>query len=224
MEAIINFDFFKITNGTIIRLNNDNTRDWVCIHHSNCDMEHREKMRKNNKNQTGFYLFGGLWYDGDPLTSKPYGKCIEHLEKGMANNIFGIVGHISKDFEVYKLMQRIPEKEIIHFYSADVSARDIIAYGDVSGKRVFKITYKEGQYWVHMLIGSTYYPVDKAPNLDLSKRLCISNLTMKAVTVNDKFGLTTSVIPHSNDKYPVWFYENNGAVEFIEAKEVVFIF
>lgn len=101
------FDFSEITNGSIIRLKNDETRDWVCIHHSKCNTASRVRVRKNVKNQTGYYLFGGPWYEGDPLTDKPYGKCIEHLEKGMKNNIVGIVGHITTDYETYKESERI---------------------------------------------------------------------------------------------------------------------
>lgn len=65
-------------------------------------MSVREKYRKNVKDHTGFYLFAGLWYDGDPLTSKPYGKCREHLKRGMAAQIEGIAGHISKDLQAFK--------------------------------------------------------------------------------------------------------------------------
>ena len=101
------FDFSEITNGSIIRLKNDNSRDWVCIHYTNCDMKNRMKHNKNNKNHTGFYLFGGLWYDGNPLTDKPYGKCIERLERGMSNNIDSIVGHISTNFKEYRESERL---------------------------------------------------------------------------------------------------------------------
>lgn len=101
------FDFSQITNGSIIRLKNDDNRDWVCIHYSECDMSYRLRHNKNNKNHTGFYLFGGLWYEGSPLTDKPYGKCIERLERGMFNNISSVVGHISKDLEEYKISGRL---------------------------------------------------------------------------------------------------------------------
>lgn len=105
VQSLFNLD--QITNGSTIRLKNDNNRDWVCIHHSKCDMSYRLKHNKNNKNHTGFYLFGGLWYDGDPLTDKPYGKCIERLEMGMFNNIEGIVGHISNDLIKYRDLGRL---------------------------------------------------------------------------------------------------------------------
>lgn len=98
----------EIHNGDIIRLSSDNTRDWVAIYHTNCDMSKREKFNKNVKDHTGFYLFGGLWYEGDALTDKPYGKCIEQLRRGAWNNIT-IVGNIANkaDFEKYKRDERI---------------------------------------------------------------------------------------------------------------------
>ena len=104
------FDFSQIQNGSIIRLESDTNRDWVCIHHSKCDLSWRKTLKKNNKNQTGFYLFGGLWSEGDPLTGDPYGKCIEHLERGMSENIEGVVGHISTDYEEYRNFERINKK------------------------------------------------------------------------------------------------------------------
>lgn len=45
---------------------------------------------------------------------------------------------------------------------------------------------------------------------------------MKKVKVNNRIGVTTSVIPHSNGTYPVWF-EDSENVEFIEASKVEFI-
>ena len=106
-DVSISFNFSKISNGSIIRLKNDSNRDWVCIHYSKCDMDYRLKHNKNNKNHTGYYLFGGLWYDGDPLTDKPYGKCLERLERGMFNNIESVVGHISVDFNEYRCSGRL---------------------------------------------------------------------------------------------------------------------
>ena len=90
----------QIENGTIIRLKNYDGRDWVCIHYTKCNMHHRIKHDKHNKNHTGFYLFGGLWKEGDALTDEPYCKCLERLERGMLNNV-EIVGHIKKDYEKY---------------------------------------------------------------------------------------------------------------------------
>lgn len=45
---------------------------------------------------------------------------------------------------------------------------------------------------------------------------------MKKVKVENRLGVTTSVIPHSNGTYPVWF-EGFDTAEFIEASKVVFI-
>lgn len=87
-------DFSKISNGSIVRLKSDNDRDRVCIHYT------------HYKNHTGYYLFGGLWYDGDALTCEPYGKCIERLERGMFPDI-EIVGHIKDCYENYKKNGRI---------------------------------------------------------------------------------------------------------------------
>jgi len=45
---------------------------------------------------------------------------------------------------------------------------------------------------------------------------------MKKVNVNGRVGVTTSVIPHSDGKYPVWFDDSEG-VEFIDSVNVKFI-
>lgn len=45
---------------------------------------------------------------------------------------------------------------------------------------------------------------------------------MKKVKVENRLGVTTSVIPHTNGTYPVWF-EDSDTVEFIEASKVVFL-
>jgi len=45
---------------------------------------------------------------------------------------------------------------------------------------------------------------------------------MKKVIVNGKVGLTTSVIPHANGKYPVWF-ENTDNVVFVDSNDVLFL-
>lgn len=66
-------------------------------------MDNREKFRRNIADHTGYYLFSGIWYEGDILTDKPYGKCIEQLRRGMFPNI-EIVGNIIKDFEKFKEM------------------------------------------------------------------------------------------------------------------------
>lgn len=86
----------EINNGDIIQFKNENnSRYWVAIHHSKCNMD--------NADHTGYYLFSGIWYEGDILTDKPYGKCIEQLRRGMFPNI-EIVGNIIKDFEKFKEM------------------------------------------------------------------------------------------------------------------------
>lgn len=95
----------EIRHGDIIRFKKGkNWRYWVAIHHSKCDMSHRIRHNKHNKNHTGFYLFSGLWYEGDIMTSDPYGKCIERLERGMFGNI-EIVGNMesSNYADIYQL-------------------------------------------------------------------------------------------------------------------------
>lgn len=92
----------EINNGDIIKFNNDNTRCWVAIHINNLDKKFF-RINKNIKDNTEFYLFGGLWYEGDCLTNIPYGKCIGILKRGMFNNI-SIVGNITNktDYLKYK--------------------------------------------------------------------------------------------------------------------------
>ena len=50
----------------------------------------------------------------------------------------------------------------------------------------------------------------------------ISTKKQKKKSVNGRIGLTTSVIPHINGKYPVWF-EKSEDFEFIDRKNVVFL-
>lgn len=45
---------------------------------------------------------------------------------------------------------------------------------------------------------------------------------MYKVKVKDRIGITTSVIPHRNGKYPVWF-ENTDVMEFINSNKVIFL-
>lgn len=45
---------------------------------------------------------------------------------------------------------------------------------------------------------------------------------MKKVSVNGRIGLTTSIIPNSYGKYPIWF-ENSDDVQFVDSKDVVFL-
>lgn len=88
-------DFSDITNGSIIRLKNDCNRDWVCVHRSNCYPRSNYKFNKHNRNHTGYFLFGALWYrdNGQFNTNRPYGKTLGQLERGMFNNI-ELVGNI----------------------------------------------------------------------------------------------------------------------------------
>lgn len=99
---------FEIHNGDIIRFKNDISRDWVAIHYSKCDSEDISRYRKHIKDNTGFYLFGGLWYDGDVNTSKPYGKSNGQLKRGMFSNIL-VVGNINnkEDYGKYIKDERL---------------------------------------------------------------------------------------------------------------------
>jgi hypothetical protein len=45
---------------------------------------------------------------------------------------------------------------------------------------------------------------------------------MIKVKVENRLGVTTSVIPHRNGTYPIWF-KDSDTVEFIEALKVVFL-
>lgn len=45
---------------------------------------------------------------------------------------------------------------------------------------------------------------------------------MRKVKVGNRLGVTTSVIPHRNGFYPIWF-EDSDTVEFVKASKVVFI-
>lgn len=94
----------EIHNGDIIRFNNDRVRDWIAIESVRC---HNKELKKK-KDKRCFYLFGGLWYDGDATTDKPYGKCAGMLESGMLNNIT-IVGNINnkEDYDKYLKKERL---------------------------------------------------------------------------------------------------------------------
>lgn len=89
-----------IKAGDIIRLDKNNVRDWVAIP--------VKQPKKHKPNCTGFVLYGGLWYDGDALTAKTYGKCYGELEVGHFNHAT-IVGNITNkdDFERYKKTGRL---------------------------------------------------------------------------------------------------------------------
>lgn len=94
----------EIHNGDIIRFNNDKGRDWIAITQSRC----YNKELKRSKNKKCFHLFGGLWYNGDATTDKPYGKYAGILDAGMLNNLT-IVGNINnkEDYEKYLKYERI---------------------------------------------------------------------------------------------------------------------
>ena len=98
----------EVQNGDIIRFKNDNVRDWVALHYTCGELRRREKFNKNVKDNTGYYLFGGLWYEGNALTDKPYGKCMGILKRGMFADI-EIVGNISNrdDYLQYKKCEKI---------------------------------------------------------------------------------------------------------------------
>lgn len=96
----------NIFNGDIVRLDFDDTRDWVAIHHTKCKEVNAEPYRKNIKDHTGFYLFSGLWNEGDALSSEPYGKCKGMLKRGMFPHV-QIVGNISKDYIQYRKNERL---------------------------------------------------------------------------------------------------------------------
>jgi hypothetical protein len=53
-------------------------------------------------------ILEGLWYEGNPLTSNPYGKIAGQLTMGVLNNII-IVGdiNIKSDLELYKSTQHV---------------------------------------------------------------------------------------------------------------------
>jgi hypothetical protein len=42
------------------------------------------------------------------------------------------------------------------------------------------------------------------------------------IKVGNKIGMTTSIIPHRNGFYPIWF-KNSDTVKFIEVSKVEFI-
>ncbi len=46
---------------------------------------------------------------------------------------------------------------------------------------------------------------------------------MKKVKVNGRIGYTTSILPHSNGKFPVWFNGEFNTPDFIDKKHVKFI-
>lgn len=89
--------------GVVIRFKNDEVRDWILIHQDDCGELSIPFSRSRSSNYLPFMILGGLWYEGDPLTSKPYGKIAGQLTMGALNNII-IVGDInnSSDLDLYK--------------------------------------------------------------------------------------------------------------------------
>lgn len=97
-------EVMEIKNGDIIRLKNDKTRDWVAIEPKKCF----NKFLKKKKNKNYFHLFGGLWYNGDATTDKPYGKYAGILDDSMIQDVT-VVGNIEnkEDYEKYKETERL---------------------------------------------------------------------------------------------------------------------
>lgn len=56
--------------------------------------------------------------------------------------------------------------KIINFYSAETSDKKIIAYGDVNGRRRYKIEYKKNTYVSYKLINGKYKMIEKCVSLD----------------------------------------------------------
>lgn len=97
----------EIRNGDIIRLSSDETRDWIAIHYTKSEKQY-QRFNHNIKDNTGYYLFGGLWHSGNILTSEPYGKCAGMLKRGMFAHIT-IVGNISNstDYRRYIANEKV---------------------------------------------------------------------------------------------------------------------
>lgn len=98
-----------VTNGAILRFPDDQYRDWIAIHIDNVTVEIEENwLSKDQANYLPFLLFGGPWYEGDPWTSKPYGKCRGQLSKIDLNEIKCVGNVISKDdWYEYKQSERL---------------------------------------------------------------------------------------------------------------------
>lgn len=96
----------EIVNGTIIRLNSDKVRDWVCISKIHCSKSVIDQLRSRESKKCEFILFGGLWGEGDPLSSEPYCKLGGNLTEGMLGELT-IVGHIDDDLVDYIKTERL---------------------------------------------------------------------------------------------------------------------
>lgn len=88
---------FSFKHGDVILYKNNH---WILLHFSCIDMSQRETFRKNVKDHTGLYMFSGLWYEGNRLTDKPYGKCLEQLKVGMYPDIL-LVGNVANDTTLF---------------------------------------------------------------------------------------------------------------------------
>lgn len=93
--------------GTIIRMKNDNIRDWVLTHTDKINLDILTPIKRGS-NYLPYVILGDMYYDGDPMTDIPYCKCAGQLTKGALNNI-KIVGDINNknDFNDYKLHQKL---------------------------------------------------------------------------------------------------------------------
>lgn len=94
--------------GLVIRFKNDSVRDWILIHQSDCSELSIPFSKSGSNNYLPYMILGGLWYEGNPLTSNPYGKIAGQLTMGALNNII-IVGdiNIKSDLELYKSTQHV---------------------------------------------------------------------------------------------------------------------
>jgi hypothetical protein len=64
----------------------------------------------------------------------------------------------------------------IKFYSADTKSKHIIAYGDIFGKKRFKITYSDSRYFAHRVSKKAYTYIGEASSLEGAKNLCMLSI------------------------------------------------
>lgn len=64
------------------------------------------------------------------------------------------------------------------FYGADTSNRNIIAYGDVNGKKQFKIVYKKEKYTCYKKQGRKYNQIGVCDSLESSISYCEDFMAM----------------------------------------------
>lgn len=72
------------------------------------------------------------------------------------------------------------------------------------------------------VVGTAYSREDEYNEEEKQVREKIKLTDMKKVTVNGRKGHTTSIIPHSNGKYPVWYDDGTPFPDFVEAAKVTF--